>query len=96
MIAGFARVVADMDPCLLNREAAIDDDSVERRDRLAQARAARAHRDPGGITGALVIFCGAAFFLFVMLVIFVLYETRLVRSDFTGCSGWSRPSCRGR
>jgi hypothetical protein len=57
---------------------------ADRRDRLAQARAARAHRDPAGIAGAVVIFCGAAFFLFVMLVIFVLYVTRLVRSDFAG------------
>jgi hypothetical protein len=60
---------------------------AERRERLAQARAARAHRDPGGIAGALVILCGAAFFLFVCLVMLVVWETGLYRGDPMGLAG---------
>jgi hypothetical protein len=54
---------------------------TERRERLAQASAARANRDPGGVAGLIVICFGVAIFLFVCLVIFVLWETRAYRGE---------------
>jgi hypothetical protein len=64
--------------------AAVNTDPTERRDRLAQARASRANRDPHGVVGLIVICTGAAIFLCVFLFVFVLYETRLVRSNLLG------------
>src|SRR5690349_5176576 len=61
--------------------SAVTSNPVERSERLSQANAARAKRDPG--IGLLIIASGVAILLVAMLIVWVVWRT-LVKSDQIG------------